>query len=130
MIDLTMANQKQQTPPRMICSVRLSLSFVAFFVYAISYLQRINMGIAILCMVNNTALDLENLAAVPVPLNNENADRSIDHRQSTDADDELLLNQINLQPRCLFNQTISKRVNGSKNSYASSSRFDKYVNFN
>ena len=47
---------QDETPPRLVCSFRLAWSVVAFFGYCILYMQRVNMGIAIVAMINNTAL--------------------------------------------------------------------------
>lgn len=49
-----------QTQAPLLCSARLSLCIFVFCGLGILYMQRINMGIAIVCMVNNTALELSN----------------------------------------------------------------------
>jgi hypothetical protein len=38
-------------------SIRFLLALIAFFAYAIQYTQKINMSVAIVCMINNTALE-------------------------------------------------------------------------
>jgi hypothetical protein len=42
--------------PSLIISVRFLTSITIFFGYCIQYMLKINMSIAIVCMVNNTAL--------------------------------------------------------------------------
>jgi hypothetical protein len=41
---------------RLLLSIRFLLAILLFFGYAIQYTQKINMSVAIVCMVNNTAL--------------------------------------------------------------------------
>jgi hypothetical protein len=43
----------------LLCSYRFLIAIVAFFAYAAQYTQKINMSVAIVCMVNNTALKLQ-----------------------------------------------------------------------
>ncbi len=45
-----------QLPPSLLCSYRFLISIMLFLAGAIQYIQKINMGIAIVCMVNSTAL--------------------------------------------------------------------------
>lgn len=46
--------------PSLIISVRLLMALILGFCYLINYMQRTNMSIAIICMVNSTAvLELE-----------------------------------------------------------------------
>jgi hypothetical protein len=40
--------------PSFIISVRFLVAIVAFLGYAVQYIQRIDMSVAIVCMVNNT----------------------------------------------------------------------------
>lgn len=41
-------------PPRFIPSTRFTLALLVFFAFIIQYSQRVNLPIAIVCMVNNT----------------------------------------------------------------------------
>ena len=43
-------------PPPFWISVRFLIAVLAFFGYAVQYMQRINISVAMICMVNNTAL--------------------------------------------------------------------------
>jgi hypothetical protein len=43
-------------PPSFLISVRFLVALIAFLGYAVQYIQRIDMSVAIVCMVNNTAL--------------------------------------------------------------------------
>jgi len=43
----------------LLCSYRFLIAIIAFFAYAAQYTQKINMSVAIVCMVNNTALKLQ-----------------------------------------------------------------------
>jgi len=43
-----------QAPPRFIPSTRFTLGLLVFFAFIIQYSQRVNLPIAIVCMVNNT----------------------------------------------------------------------------
>jgi hypothetical protein len=38
-------------------SIRFLLAIIAFSAYAIQYTQKINMSVAIVCMINNTAIE-------------------------------------------------------------------------
>jgi hypothetical protein len=46
-----------------VISVRFMMALLAFFGYAVQYIQRIDMSVAIVCMVNNTALKARAAAA-------------------------------------------------------------------
>lgn len=54
----------EQKPPSFLISVRFLIAIIAFLGYAVQYIQRINMSVAIVCMVNNTAIKLHNEALV------------------------------------------------------------------
>ncbi len=43
--------------PSFFCSVRFVVTIMAFFGYCLQYMLKINLGIAIVCMVNSTALN-------------------------------------------------------------------------
>jgi hypothetical protein len=43
--------------PSFLISIRFLLAIIAFSAYAIQYTQKINMSVAIVCMINNTALE-------------------------------------------------------------------------
>lgn len=43
-------------PPSFLISIRFLVAIIAFLGYAVQYIQRINMSVAIVCMINNTAL--------------------------------------------------------------------------
>jgi hypothetical protein len=43
-----------QAPPRFIPSTRFTLALLVFFAFIIQYSQRVNLPIAIVCMVNST----------------------------------------------------------------------------
>jgi hypothetical protein len=43
-----------QAPPRFIPSTRFTLALLVFFAFIVQYSQRVNLPIAIVCMVNNT----------------------------------------------------------------------------
>lgn len=65
---------ESNTIPPFFCSVRFIVTIMAFFGYCLQYMLKINLGIAIVCMVNHTALshDAEmhnNLSLVPIGLN-------------------------------------------------------------
>jgi hypothetical protein len=60
-----------QAPPRFIPSTRFTLGLLVFFAFIIQYSQRVNLPIAIVCMVNNTKqndryLSLNGATAGPV----------------------------------------------------------------
>jgi hypothetical protein len=42
--------------PSFIISIRFLIAIIAFFGYAVQYIQKINMSVGIVCMVNNTAV--------------------------------------------------------------------------
>ena len=44
--------------PSFLISVRFLIALISFLGYAVQYIQRINMSVAIVCMVNNTGLAL------------------------------------------------------------------------
>lgn len=46
--------------PKLFPSIRLLMSILIFFGYCFQYMLKINMSIAIVCMVNNTALGIVN----------------------------------------------------------------------
>jgi ACS family sodium-dependent inorganic phosphate cotransporter-like MFS transporter 5 len=48
---------KAEKRPPLLFSVRFMLSFFGFLLTAIQYMQRINMSVAIVCMINNTRLE-------------------------------------------------------------------------
>lgn len=50
--------------PSFLLSIRFLLSMVIFFGYCFNYMQKVDMGIAIVCMINNTALKEQNLNIV------------------------------------------------------------------
>lgn len=43
-----------QTPPRFVPSTRFTLALLVFFAFVVQYSQRVNLPIAIVCMVNRT----------------------------------------------------------------------------
>ena len=43
-------------PTRLLCSTRLGLSIIGFFMFFHLYAQRVGMSVAIVCMVNHTAV--------------------------------------------------------------------------
>jgi hypothetical protein len=45
-------------PVSLFCSYRLGLAIIAFLCFVFNYAQRIGMLVAIVCMVNHTAIDL------------------------------------------------------------------------
>jgi MFS transporter, ACS family, solute carrier family 17 (sodium-dependent inorganic phosphate cotransporter), member 5 len=47
----------QPQKAKLICSVRLALCILVFFATTILYAQRATIGLAIICMVNHTAVD-------------------------------------------------------------------------
>ncbi|RNA33599.1 sialin-like, partial [Brachionus plicatilis] len=47
-------------PPSFLLSIRFMLALLGFLAYATQYTQKINMSVAIVCMINNTALSLQN----------------------------------------------------------------------
>lgn len=55
-----MANEKTivlvdgQAPPRLVPSTRFTLALLVFFAFIVQYSQRVNLPIAIVCMVNRT----------------------------------------------------------------------------
>ena len=49
--------------PSFIFSIRFVIALIALFGYAVQYMQRINMSVAIVCMVNSTALTQQKDAA-------------------------------------------------------------------
>lgn len=55
-----MATEKQtvlvdgQAPPRLVPSKRFTLALLVFFAFIVQYSQRVNLPIAIVCMVNKT----------------------------------------------------------------------------
>jgi len=52
-----------QAPPRFIPSKRFTLALLVFFAFIVQYSQRVNLPIAIVCMVNNTKqTDLRSLS--------------------------------------------------------------------
>jgi hypothetical protein len=51
------------TAPSFVISVRFMMALLAFFGYAVQYIQRIDMSVAIVCMVNNTALKMQHSLA-------------------------------------------------------------------
>lgn len=46
-----------EVPPPFFCSMRFVVTIMAFFGYCLQYMLKINLGIAIVCMVNYTALE-------------------------------------------------------------------------
>ena len=46
--------------PSFLLSIRFLLALIAFLAYATQYTQKINMSVAIVCMINNTALEAHN----------------------------------------------------------------------
>ena len=44
------------------------IAIIAFLGYAVQYIQRIDISVAIVCMVNNTGLKLQNEAAAQTPV--------------------------------------------------------------
>ena len=45
-------------PTRLVCSTRLGLSFIGFFMFFHLYAQRVGMSVAIVSMVNHTAVKM------------------------------------------------------------------------
>ena len=52
-------NKYIKAPP-FLMSVRFLVTIMAFFGYCFEYMLKINLGIAIVCMINNTALHEQN----------------------------------------------------------------------
>lgn len=53
-------------PVSLLCSYRLGLAVIAFLCFVFNYAQRIGMSVAIVCMVNHTALDLMQDGSAPI----------------------------------------------------------------
>ncbi|CAF0884906.1 unnamed protein product [Brachionus calyciflorus] len=51
-------DQTEAKKPSFIFSVRFLMAFVMFFGFCLNYMQKIDMSIAIVCMINNTALKM------------------------------------------------------------------------
>jgi hypothetical protein len=62
--------------PSFLLSIRFLLSIIIFFGYCFNYMQKVDMGIAIVCMINNTALkehlNIVNLTIVTKSYSNNN----------------------------------------------------------
>jgi uncharacterized membrane-anchored protein len=61
----TKHNENDNKKPSLLCSVRFLIGIMALFYSLIVYLQRVNVGISIICMVNDTAVKIiENITDV------------------------------------------------------------------
>ena len=81
--------------PPLLISVRFMLSFLGFLLTAIQYMQRTNISVGIVCMINNTRLE-ELALSSPGP-----------HSNQTNKHVGLLANSSQVQEQCAF-QKVEK----------------------
>lgn len=87
----------EEQPVSLLCSYRLGLAIMAFLCFVHNYAQRIGMSVAVVCMVNHTALDaMENPAINSFNASNPNA-TDLHYRQAQDDEANIcLLNKGNV----------------------------------
>ena len=83
----------------MLISVRLLITFLVFCAAGIQYMQKIDMSIGIVCMVNNTAIKLDDDLKIPFNkfdylLRNESNNDSCLFKPKNDTAVTCLLNEI------------------------------------
>lgn len=88
-------------------SVRFLVTIMAFFGYCLQYMLKINLGIAIVCMVNNTALNelkTNSLISSSLLLSNENSLEQLNfYNNQTPKQEEVM---------CLFKESSDHKMEG------------------
>lgn len=86
--------------PPFFCSVRFIVTIMAFFGYCLQYMLKINLGIAIVCMVNHTAIN-----------NIQEKKHAIDNISEIFQTEKSINNMAN-DAVCLFKETSSQSMEG------------------
>lgn len=85
------------------------LAIIAFIAYASQYTQKINMSVAIVCMINNTALkEIEHAKQAALEFNSTTLDGVSDLRGVSHADDSHLNSTVN--DKCYFKSLGKKKA--------------------